>query len=140
MPFDVIRTFPSKLFTAGRIPASIPSVPAMVEAVCSESGVLLLYYQGRMRALAVSPVVGLRLAGLAVPEHSNAAFGVVRVLRVKFSPERLSDLRVHFGLGPESLAKSIEIHRPSGRFQTPENISDDEVFQVDKPARGVAAR
>jgi hypothetical protein len=46
---------------------------------------------------------------------------------------------MHFGLGSESLAKSIEIHRPSGTFQTPENISFDPVLQFE-PARGVAPR
>ena len=136
----VIRTFPAKLFTAGSIPPSIPSAPAKRKAVWSESCALLLYYQDRMRALAVSSVPGLLWAGLAVPEHSNPAFGVVRVPWFDFSPERLSDKRVHFGLGSESIAESIEIHWRNCRFQTPENISCDQVLQVDEPASGAAPR
>jgi hypothetical protein len=140
MHLHVIRTFPAKLFTAGSIPPSIPSAPAMVKAVWSERRAQLLYYQDRMRALAFSSLLGLLLAGLAVPEHSNPAFEVVRVLWSDFSPEPRSDKRVHFGLGSESLAKSIEIHWPSGMFQTLENISGDQVLQIDEPARGAARR
>jgi hypothetical protein len=108
--------------------------------VWSERRAELLYYQDRMRALAISSVLGSLLAGLAVPEHSNPAFEVVRVFWSDFSPEPRSDKRVHLGLGSESLAKSIEIHRPSGTFQTPENISCYPVLQFDEPARGVAPR
>ena len=140
MHLHVIRTFPAKLFTAGSIPPSIPSAPAMVKVVWSERRAQLLYYQDRMRALAISSVLGSLLAGLAVPEHSNPAFEVVRVFWSDFSPKPRSDKRVHLGLGSESLAKSIEIHRPSGTFQTPENISCDQVLQIDEPARGAARR
>lgn len=140
MHYDVIRTFPAKLFTAGRIPPSVPSRPAMVKAAWSEPRAQLLYYQDRMRALAVSSVLGLPLAGLAVPEHSNPAFEVVRVLWSDFSPEWRSGKRLHFGLGSESLAKPIKIHRPSGTFQTPENIYGDQVPEIDEPARGAAPR
>jgi hypothetical protein len=140
MHLHVIRTFPAKLFTAGSIPTSIPSAPAMVKAVWSERRAQLLYYQDRMRALAFSSLLGLLLAGSAVPEHSNPAFEVVRVFWSDFSPEPRSDKRVHLGLGSESLAKSIEIHRPSGTFQTPEDISCYPVLQFDEPARGVAPR
>ena len=93
-----------------------------------------------MRALAISGVLGSLLAGLAVPEHSNRAFEAVRVFWSDFSPEPRSDKRVHFGLGSETLAKSIEIHWPSGILQTPENISCDPVLQFDEPFRGVAPR
>src|SRR5215469_17284219 len=121
MHLHVIRTFPAKLFTAGSILPSIPSVAVMVKAEWSESCAVLLYYQDRMHALAVSSVLGLLWAGLAVPEHSNPAFDVV-------SSERLSDDRVHFGLSSEFFAESIEIHWPTVRFQTPENISCDQVL------------
>jgi ASPIC and UnbV len=112
----------------------------MVKVLWSERRAQLLYYQDRMRALAISSVLGLLLAGLAVPKHSNPAFEVVRVFWSDFSPEPRSDKRVHLGLGSESLAKSIEIHWPSGTFQTPENISCDQVLQIDEPARGAARR
>ena len=106
----------------------------------SERRAQLLYYQDRMRALAISSVLGSLLAGLAVPEHSNPAFEVVRVFWSDFSPEPRSDKRVHFGLGSETLAKSIEIHWPSGILQTPENISCDQVLQIDATGRGAAPR
>ena len=112
----------------------------MVKALWSERRAQLLYYQDRMRALAISSVLGLRLAGLAVPGHSGPAFEVVPVFWSDFSPEPRSDKRVHFGLGSETLAKSIEIHWPSGILQTPENISCDQVLQIDEPARGAARR
>ena len=140
MHLHVIRTFPAKLFTAGSIPPSIPSARRMVQAVWSERRAQLLYYQDRMHALAVSTLLGLLLAGSAVPEHSNPAFEVVRVRWSDFSPAPRSVKHMHFGLGSESLAKSIEIHRPSGTFQTPENISCDPVLQFDEPFRGVAPR
>jgi len=112
----------------------------MVKALWPERRAQLLYYQDRMRALAISSVLGLLLAGSAVPEHSNPAFEVVRVRWSDFSPAPRSVKHMHFGLGSESLAKSIEIHRPSGTFQTPENISCDPVLQFDEPFRGVAPR
>ena len=45
-----------------------------------------------------------------------------------------SDKRVHFGLGPESIAQSIEIHWPSGIRQSLKNVRADQVLQVDEPA------
>ena len=82
----------------------------------------LLYYHDRMRALGVASVLGSPLAGSAVPEHSDPAFEVARIL-----------WRVHLGLGSESRAKFHEIHWPSGTFQTPENISCDPVLEIDEP-------
>jgi hypothetical protein len=93
----------------------------------------LLYYQDRMRTLGVSSVLGLLLAGSAVPGHSDPAFEVARILWSNFSPEARSDKRVHFGLASESRIKFLEIPWPSGTFQTPENISCDRVLQIDEP-------
>ena len=47
-----------------------------------------------------------------------------------------SDKRVHFGLGPESVAQSIEIRWPSGIRQTLKNVSADQILQVDEPLPG----
>jgi hypothetical protein len=44
-----------------------------------------------------------------------------------------SDKRVHFGLGTETIAQTIEIHWPSGIVQTLEQIRGDQIFQVDEP-------
>lgn len=45
-----------------------------------------------------------------------------------------SDKRVHFGLGPESVAQRIEIRWPSGIRQTLNNIPADQILQIDEPA------
>ena len=45
-----------------------------------------------------------------------------------------SDKRVHFGLGRESVAQSIEIRWPSGITQTLKNIRADQILTVDEPS------
>jgi enediyne biosynthesis protein E4 len=47
-----------------------------------------------------------------------------------------SDKRVHFGLGPESVAKSIEIRWPSGIAQILKDVRGDQILQVDEPPAG----
>ena len=47
-----------------------------------------------------------------------------------------SDKRVHFGLGSETTAQSIEIRWPSGILQTLKNIKADQILQVDEPSSG----
>jgi hypothetical protein len=44
-----------------------------------------------------------------------------------------SDKRVHFGLGKEKSAESIEIRWPSGIAQTLKNTPADQVLQIDEP-------
>jgi hypothetical protein len=51
-----------------------------------------------------------------------------------------SDKRIHFGLGSESLAQSIEIRWPSGIQQTLKNVSVDRILQVDEPASGASLK
>jgi enediyne biosynthesis protein E4 len=46
-----------------------------------------------------------------------------------------SDKRVHFGLGPEAVAGTIEIHWPSGISQVLKEVRADQILQVDEPAR-----
>jgi hypothetical protein len=48
-----------------------------------------------------------------------------------------SDKLVHFGLGPESVAQSIEIRWPSGILQTLKNVRADQILQVDEPPPGL---
>jgi enediyne biosynthesis protein E4 len=43
-----------------------------------------------------------------------------------------SDKRVHFGLGLDTAAKTIEIHWPSGTRQVLENVRADQILQVDE--------
>ena len=44
-----------------------------------------------------------------------------------------SDKRVHFGLGAESVARSIEIHWPSGIHQILKDVKADQIVQIDEP-------
>jgi len=51
-----------------------------------------------------------------------------------------SDKRVHFGLGSESAAQSIEIRWPSGITQTLKNIHADQILTVDEPVSATAQK
>jgi enediyne biosynthesis protein E4 len=51
-----------------------------------------------------------------------------------------NDKRIHFGLGAESFAQSIEIRWPSGIRQTLKNVRTDQVLQVDEPIPGAAGK
>jgi len=44
-----------------------------------------------------------------------------------------SDLRLHFGLGPETRAKAIEIQWPSGARQSLKDVAADRILKVDEP-------
>ena len=44
-----------------------------------------------------------------------------------------SDRRVHFGLGSETSAVSIEIHWPRGAVETLKNVAADRIVRVDEP-------
>jgi len=47
-----------------------------------------------------------------------------------------SDKRAHFGLGAESVVKSVRIQWPSGVIQTLENVRADQILKVDEPVGG----
>ena len=47
-----------------------------------------------------------------------------------------SDKRAHFGLGAESIVKSVRIQWPSGVIQTLENVRADQILKVDEPTGG----
>jgi len=51
-----------------------------------------------------------------------------------------SDKRVHFGLGTETVAATIEIRWPSGIRQTLKNVHADQILQIDEPSGRVAGR
>jgi enediyne biosynthesis protein E4 len=51
-----------------------------------------------------------------------------------------SDKRVHFGLGSESIAQTIEVRWPSGILQTLKNITADQILQIDEPPAGAAGK
>ena len=46
-----------------------------------------------------------------------------------------SDKRVHFGLGGETKARSIEIRWPSGIRQTLTDVAADRILKVGEPAK-----
>jgi hypothetical protein len=48
-----------------------------------------------------------------------------------------SDKRVHFGLGAEPTAKTIEIRWPSGITQMLKNVHGDQIIDVEEPSEGV---
>jgi enediyne biosynthesis protein E4 len=45
-----------------------------------------------------------------------------------------SDKRAHFGLGTDSVVKSIEVHWPSGIVQKLNDVRSDQILTVDEPA------
>ena len=49
-----------------------------------------------------------------------------------------NDKRAHFGLGPDSVAKEIVVHWPSGIVQKLENVLADRVLKIDEPNQHVA--
>lgn len=49
-----------------------------------------------------------------------------------------NDKRVHFGLGEEASAKSIEIHWPSGIVQHLDNVRGDRMVKIDEPDANTA--
>jgi enediyne biosynthesis protein E4 len=46
-----------------------------------------------------------------------------------------SDKRAHFGLGPDTIAKEIEIHWPSGIVQKLSAVKADQILQIDEPEK-----
>jgi hypothetical protein len=46
-----------------------------------------------------------------------------------------SDGPVHFGLGADKIADTVEIRWPSGIVQTLNNVEADRVIQVTEPAK-----
>jgi hypothetical protein len=46
-----------------------------------------------------------------------------------------SDKRVHFGLGTDAAAQTVEIHWPSGIQQVLKNVHGDQILLVEEPAR-----
>ena len=45
-----------------------------------------------------------------------------------------SDKRLHFGLGGDPVAKTVDIHWPSGIVQTLKDVRADQILQVDEPS------
>jgi enediyne biosynthesis protein E4 len=50
-----------------------------------------------------------------------------------------SDGPVHFGLGPDTKAETVEIHWPSGTVQTLSDVKADQVLKVTEPGESSAA-
>jgi hypothetical protein len=50
------------------------------------------------------------------------------------------DKRVHFGLGPEAAAETVEIRWPSGIVQTLKDVKADQSLRVDEPTENIPAK
>ncbi len=46
-----------------------------------------------------------------------------------------SDVPIHFGLGPDTRAETIEVHWPSGAVQTLQDVPGDRILNITEPAR-----
>ncbi len=51
-----------------------------------------------------------------------------------------SDKRLHFGLGADTKAKSLEIRWPSGIVQTLKDVNGDQILQIDEPSTETAGK
>jgi len=51
-----------------------------------------------------------------------------------------SDKRVHFGLGSETAARSIEIHWPCGIRQVLNDVRGDQILKIDEPQANVTGK
>lgn len=51
-----------------------------------------------------------------------------------------SDKRVHFGLGDEAVAQSIEIRWPSGIRQILKNVAADQILRIDEPSTRASSK
>ncbi len=69
-------------------------------------------------------------AGVNLVTASGQQFATVSTASSYLSS---GDKRIHFGLGKEKSADSIEIRWPSGIVQTLKNIPADQVLQIDEP-------
>jgi hypothetical protein len=45
-----------------------------------------------------------------------------------------SDKRVHFGLGPETVVRTIDIRWPSGIRQTMKDVRVDQILKIEEPS------
>jgi hypothetical protein len=70
-------------------------------------------------------------AGVRLVTASGQQFATVTTASSYLSS---SDKRVHFGLGKEKSAESLEIRWPSGIVQTLKNIPVDQILQIDEPS------
>ena len=50
-----------------------------------------------------------------------------------------SDKRAHFGLGTDTVVKSLDIRWPSGIVQHLENVKPDQIIKIDEPAQSTAS-
>lgn len=71
-------------------------------------------------------------AAVKVVTAKGAQYGTVTTASSYLSA---SDKRLHFGLGTESMAQSVEIRWPSGIVQTLKNVQADRIVKVDEPQK-----
>lgn len=71
-------------------------------------------------------------AAIKVTTSTHSQFATVTTASSYLSA---SDKRVHFGLGAEAIAETIEIRWPSGIVQTLRDVHANQVLQVEEPMR-----
>jgi len=88
-------------------------------------------------------LVGHRSNRDAIGAEVRVATGrIIQVATVTTASSYLSssDKRVHFGMGTETAAATIEIRWPSGIRQTLKNVRGDQILQVDEPLGNAGER
>jgi enediyne biosynthesis protein E4 len=75
--------------------------------------------------------------GIGAEVKMVSASGMAQYATVSTTGSYLSasDRRVHFGLGTDSSARSIEIHWPSGIVQRMENVPANQILTVNEPEK-----
>jgi uncharacterized protein YggU (UPF0235/DUF167 family) len=76
---------------------------------------------------------GIGAAVKMVPASGAAQYATVSTAGSYLSA---SDRRVHFGLGADESARSVEIRWPSGITQRLENVKANQILTVAEPDRG----
>lgn len=111
-----------------------------LDAVITENGGPAHILMNRTRT--ANHWIGFRLVG-----HKSNRDGIGAVIRIDTSQGSqwqtvttsssylsASDVRAHFGLGPDTSVKVVVIRWPSGIVQTLKNVSGGEYVRVDEPA------
>ncbi len=100
-----------------------------------------------------TPAAGNHWLTLALTGHTSNrdAIGALIKLTTSHGPQFVTvsttgsylssnDKRAHFGLGPDTVAKAIDIRWPSGITQHLDNVPADQILRLDEPAAAHPAR
>jgi hypothetical protein len=106
---------------------------------CNEQAAVLIEWSGNANHWLLVDTVGTRSNrdGIGaqvriVTQDGKQQYGLVSSAGSYLSA---SDKRVHFGLGGNTIVKSLEIHWPSGIVQTLSNVKADQLLVVREHAQ-----